>query len=165
MRRITTLAFSAALLASTGGLSPIFAQAAPPASAPAAPPAAAPATPPAASEPAPAPAGDATTTPAGDTSSTPAKAPKTHHHAKASAKASPKDVHRGPATAGDAAVDDLNAKSLDAAKSGTNFTPPAPSKAEPAAKGAKSTKPAPHHHAKKPAAKPADAPAPDANTK
>jgi hypothetical protein len=64
-------------------------------------------------------------------------------------------------TKGDAAVDDLNAQSLDAAKAGKSFTPPTTT--PPPAKATKSSgKPAAHHthhHASK---KPA--PAPDAST-
>ena len=55
-------------------------------------------------------------------------------------------IHRGK-DGGDAAVDDLNAKSLSAAKSGTSFAPPTKPTAEPA-KSTKAMKPM-HHHMKK----------------
>jgi hypothetical protein len=76
------------------------------------------------------------------------------HHAKShSMKAG--GVHRG-SEAGDAAVDDLNAKSLSAAKAGTSFAPPTTPAAEPAKASTKTTK---HHHMKKkPAADTAAAP-------
>jgi len=74
------------------------------------------------------------------------------HHKHSSHKAStPKSE------AGDAAVDDLNAKSLDAAKGGKPFNP---TSAAPAASPAKKLPPIHHHHHKKPAA-----PAPDATPK
>ena len=95
-----------------------------------------------------------TSAPAASDASTPAPAPKKHHamHRTQSAKHAP--------TKGDAAVEDLNAQSLDAAKSGKAFAPattPTP------AKPAKAGKPMHHHHkAAKPAAD-AAAPAPDAS--
>ena len=72
-----------------------------------------------------------------------------------------KGVHRG-AEGGDAAVEDLNTKSLNAAKSGTSFAPattptPAPAKA------GKSGKTAMHHHHHH-ASKKADAAAPEGTT-
>jgi hypothetical protein len=94
-----------------------------------------------------------TSAPAADTS-TPAAAPAPakHHHMMHKSSMAPK------AEAGDAAVEDLNAKSLDDAKAGKSFAPPTPTPmAKPMAK------PMHHHHMmKKPAAPPADAPAPDA---
>jgi hypothetical protein len=132
VRRITTLAFSAALLAATGWGVSAHAQAAAPDQA--APPASD-------AAPAPSDAAPADATP---------PAPKKHH------KASMKGIHRGT-EAGDAAVEDLNAKSLDAAKSGKSFAPPT----TPAPEPAKAAKPMKHkHHAKK-AAPPADTSAPD----
>ncbi len=104
----------------------------------------------------PAPATD-TPAPAADTTA-PAK-PAHKHHAKTMA------IHRG-SEAGDAAVDDLNAKSLSAAKSGTAFTPPANAdkKDMPATKTTKKPATKAVHHKKKaaPAADAAPAPAPDA---
>jgi hypothetical protein len=69
-------------------------------------------------------------------------------------------MHRG-AEGGDAAVEDLNAKSLSAAKSGTNFTPTKADEA-PMKSTKKSSKPVHHHHhmAKK-AASPDAAAAPE----
>ena len=121
MRRITTLAFSTAMLAASGWIATAHAQAAAP----------------------------DTSAPA-DTS-TPAPKPAKHHHMMHKSMA-PK------AEAGDAAVEDLNAKSLDDAKAGKSFAPPTPTPmAKPMAK------PMHHHHMmKKPAAPAADAPAPDA---
>jgi hypothetical protein len=99
-----------------------------------------------------------TSAPAADTS-TPAAAPAPakHHHMMHKASKAPK------AEAGDAAVEDLNAKSLEDAKAGKSFAPPTPTPA--AAKPM--AKPMHHHHAmKKPAAPAADAsaPAPDSST-
>ena len=132
MRKISILGLSVAVLAATGWVSQASAQAAAP----------------------------DTTAPAATDTSTPAPAPApmkkaSHHHGKSMAS------HHGAATKGDAAVEDLNAQSLSAAKAGTAFKPattPAPEKA-PAKKAMKST----HHHHK--AAKPAAdaAPAPDAS--
>jgi hypothetical protein len=88
--------------------------------------------------------------------STPAPAPAKHkaHAAKPAAK-------KG-GDAGNSAVEDLNAQSLDAAKAGKTFTPPSTTAAKPAAKPApaKGAKPAKHHKTKKAAAPaaPADAP-------
>jgi hypothetical protein len=96
-----------------------------------------------------------TSAPAAADTSTPAAAPAPakHHHMMHKASMAPK------AEAGDAAVEDLNAKSLEDAKAGKSFAPPTPTPA-PAKPMAK---PMHHHHmAKKPAAPPADAPAPDA---
>jgi hypothetical protein len=84
----------------------------------------------------------------------PAPAPAKHkvHSAKPAAK-------KG-GDAGNSAVEDLNAQSLDAAKAGKSFTPASAAPAKPAAKAkpAKAAKPAKHHKTKKPAP-PADAPA------
>ncbi len=83
------------------------------------------------------------------------------HHKHAGHKAS-----KPKSEAGDAAVDDLNAKSLEAAKGGKPFTPG--SDAPKAAPAKKALKPMHHHHHMKMAAKPADdaaAPAPDATPK
>ena len=112
MRRITTLAFSTAMLAAAGWIAGAHAQATPPA----------PAAPPANSAPAQSAAPD-TSAPA-DTS-TPAAAPKAtkHHHMMHKSSKAPK------AEAGDAAVEDLNAKSLDDAKAGKSFAPPTPTPA------------------------------------
>ncbi len=121
-----------------------------------------------------APAPADTPAPAADTPAPDDKAPpKKMHH-----KMVPKHEKLKPTAAGDAAVDDLNAKSLDAAKEGKSFTPPttpAPAKATPA-KAEKKKLPAKHHAVKKaetseappapeaaapaPAPEPAPAPAP-----
>jgi hypothetical protein len=99
-----------------------------------------------------------TSAPAATDTSTPAAAPAPakHHHMTHKTGMAPKPE------AGDAAVDDLNAKSLDDAKAGKSFAPPTPT---PAAKPM--AKPMHHHHmAKKAAEAPAaDAPAPDAAPK
>jgi len=142
VRRITTLAFSTAMLAASGWIATAHAQAAAPDT----------------SAPAQSAAPD-TSAPAADTG-TPAAAPAKHHHAMHKASKAPK------AEAGDAAVEDLNAKSLDDAKAGKSFAPPTPT---PAAESKPMAKPMHHHHAmKKPAAPPADssapAPAPDSST-
>ena len=144
MRRITTLACSTAILAATGWIASAHAQAAAPD----------------ASAPAQSAAPD-NSAPAAD-SSTPAAAPAPakHHHTMHKSSKAPK------AEAGDAAVEDLNAKSLEDAKAGKSFAPhtPTPAAAKPA------SKPMHHHHmAKKAAAPPADssapAPAPDSTPK
>jgi hypothetical protein len=132
VRRITTLAFSTAMLAASGWIATAHAQAAAPDT----------------SAPAQSAAPD-TSAPAADTA---APAPAKHRHAMHKSSKAPK------AEAGDAAVEDLNAKSLDDAKAGKSFAPPTPTPmAKPMAK------PVHHHHMmKKPAAPAADAPAPDA---
>ena len=133
MRKFTTLGLSVAALAASSWLVTAQAQ---------------PATPDTNAPPA-----DTSTAAPADTS-TPAPAKKMHKsHAKAPHKA---------ATAGDAAVDDLNAKSLSAAKSGQAFAPPTtPTPDKAAAKTTKTGK-ATHHAKKKAAPKAADAPAADA---
>ena len=91
----------------------------------------------------------ADTAPAADAA--PAAPAKTHHHHKAAAKPD----------AGDAATDDLNAKSLDDAKAGKSFAPPTPT--PDTSKAAAPKKAMTHKHsAKKKAAPAADAPAADA---
>jgi hypothetical protein len=169
VRKITRFGLSAAALGALGWIAtaPITAQAqpapegttAPPAAAPAAPaaPEAAPAAP-ADAAPAAAPAPDAAA-PAEAPAAAPAK--KMHHHHAKMAKMSSKGVHRGGES--DAAVEDLNAKSLSAAKSGTSFAPATtPDKAP--GKTMKTMKAKHHHHhmMMKKAAAAADAPAPDA---
>jgi len=137
VRKISTLGLSLAVLAATGWLAQANAQSAPDTSAPA--------------------ASSDTAAPAADASA-PAKTKSMHHsksmHGKGKAKAT---------TKGDAAVEDLNAQSLDAAKAGKAYAPPTTPVATKAAKPAKTS----HHHkkmAKKAAdaAPAADAPAPDA---
>jgi hypothetical protein len=151
VRRITTIAFSTAMLATAGWIAGAHAQPTPPAQS-------APAAPPDTSAPAQSAAPD-TSAPADN--SAPAEAPKPakhHHMMHKSSKAS-------KAEAGDAAVEDLNAKSLDDAKAGKSFAPPTPT---PAAEAKPAAKPMHHHHVtKKPAAPPADssAPAPDSTPK
>ncbi len=168
MRKITSFGLSAAALGALGWIATAQAQpapegtTAPPATAPAA---AAPAAPEAAPAPAPAAPADAApaaAAPAPDAAA-PAEAPAKpvhHHHAKmAKTTKMTKGVHRGADS--DAAVEDLNAKSLSAAKSGTSFAPATtPDKAP--AKPAKTMKAKHHHHMMKKAAAAADAPAPDA---
>ncbi len=95
---------------------------------------------------------DTTAAPPADTSTPPAKKP-VHHKASAAKKAA-------PTPAGDKAVDDLNAESLDAAKANKTFTPPA---APAPAKPAKATK-ATHHKKVAKKAAPAEAAAPPADT-
>ncbi len=134
MRKISTLGLSMAILAAAGWLAQASAQPAPDSSAPA-------------------PSSDSSTAAPADAA--PAAKPMHKHHA------APKGIHRGTPK-GDAAVEDLNAQSLSAAKSGTAFKPattPTPAKAP--MKGMKGM----HHHHKKAAAAPAadaSAPAPDA---
>jgi len=110
----------------------------------------------ASAQPAPAPAD--TPAPAADAPAPDAKAaPKKVHH-----KMVPKHEKLKPTAAGDAAVDDLNAKSLDAAKEGKSFAPPttpAPAKATPAKLEKKK---APAKHKVKKAEKAEAPPAPDA---
>ncbi len=154
MRKITSLGLSAVALGALGWIATAQAQ---PVGTPA-PTSAPPPAPPPAAEPAPAPAEPA---PAAAAPETPAPAPaKPKHHASHAAKSGA--VHRGKTAEGDAAVEDLNARSLSAAKSGTNFAPattPAPAPKKEKATPAK--KPSKHmHHAKKKAAPPADASAP-----
>jgi hypothetical protein len=140
---IPTIGLSVALLAATGWVAQASAQAAAPdASAPAA---------------------DSSTPPAD--SSAPAPKPAKHHHTKTTG------VHRGANTnkvRGDAAVEDLNAQSLDAAKTGKAFTPPTSlpaSASKPAGKStAKSGKSMHHHHKKAAAPAPADSSAPPADS-
>jgi hypothetical protein len=139
---------------------------APAPAAPAAQPAPAPAPAPAPeAAPAPADTAPAASTPAPDAGSAPAAAPaKTKHHKSMHAsKGKTMSMHRG-AEGGDAAVEDLNAKSLSAAKSGSNYTP---SKADeaPMKSTSKTSKPMHHHHhmAKKKAA-PSDAAAAPADS-
>ncbi len=165
MRKITSFGLSAAALGALGWIATAQAQPAPEGTT--APPATAPAAAPAAPEAAPAPAAPADAAPAAapapDAAAPAADAPAKpvhHHHAKmAKTTKTAKGVHRGADS--DAAVEDLNAKSLSAAKSGTSFAPATtPDKAP--AKPAKPMKAKHHHHMmKKPAAAP-DAPAPDA---
>ncbi len=148
MRIISTLGLSVAILATAGWLAQASAQAAPDNSAPAAP---------SSDSSAPAPSTDSSAPAPADSSAAPAK-PMHKHHAKG--------VHRGATTKGDAAVEDLNAQSLNAAKSGTAFKPattPTPDKAPMKGKG--KGKPMHHHHKKAAAAPAADssAPAPDSS--
>jgi hypothetical protein len=133
VRKISTLGLSLAVLAATGWLAQASAQSAPDTSAPA--------------------ASSDTAAPAADT--TPPAKTKAHHakgsHGKGKAKA---------ATKGDAAVEDLNAQSLDAAKAGKAYAPPTTPVATKAAKPAKTS----HHHHKAAKKAAADAaPAPDAS--
>jgi hypothetical protein len=106
-----------------------------------------------------APAATDSNAPAATDTSTPAEAPKPakHHHMTHKTGMAPK------AEAGDAAVEDLNTKSLDDAKAGKSFAPPTPT---PAA-AAPMKKPMHHHHMMKKAAEApaADTPAPDAAPK
>jgi hypothetical protein len=83
-----------------------------------------------------------------DAPAPPAKKPA-HHAMKKVSK-------EKPTAAGDKAVDDLNAESLDAAKANKSFTPPAVTKVSDK-KPVKATKPMKHKKAKKEAAAPADA--------
>ncbi len=141
MRKISTLGLSLAILAATGWLAQASAQAAPDASAPA-------------------PSSDSSTPAPADSGAAPAAPAKTTHKHHMSSKG----IHRGT-TKGDAAVEDLNAQSLSAAKAGTAFKPattPTPDKAP--AKSMKGMK-GMHHHKKAaaPAAPAADAPAPDSS--
>lgn len=121
MRRITTLAFSAALLASTAWVVSAHAQTAPDQNAPA--------------------ASSDQSAPASDSGAAPSKPAKHHHHAMTHAGSGKTDSSQ------DQAVDDLNAKSLDDAKSGKSFAPPT---TPPPSADSKSTgKPSgkwPHHH-------------------
>jgi len=164
VRKITSLGLSAVALGALGWIATAQAQSAPegtPAptnmAPPAPPPAAAPAPAPA---PTPAPAESAPAAAAPDATPAPAAPAKPKHHVAHAAKSGA--VHRGKTAAGDAAVEDLNARSLSAAKSGTNFAPattPAPAPKKEKAPPAK--KPMKHmHHAKKKAEAPADATAP-----
>ena len=86
--------------------------------------------------------------------------------AKASAPTKKATHHGGAAhvskDAGNAAVEDLNAQSLDAAKSGKSFTPPTTTEKPPAPSKTKA-KPTHHHHIAKKAA-PADATPPADST-
>jgi 2-oxoglutarate dehydrogenase E2 component (dihydrolipoamide succinyltransferase) len=91
---------------------------------------------PAPTAPAPADTAPAASTPAPD-STAPAPAKTKHHKAAHATKTSSK--HHD---AGDAAVDDLNAKSLSAAKAGTSFAPATKTTPAPV----KSTKKPVHHH-------------------
>ena len=173
MRKISTFGMTAAAMGALGWMAAAQAQTAPegtPAPTSTMPAPAAPAPTPAPAAPAPSEAAPAAPAPsdqtpaagtsAPDTSSTaapeeakPAKMKPMHHKMKGMKHDS---VHRG--SGGDAAVDDLNAKSLAAAKSGTSFAPATTPTAAPMK--AKSMKPMHHHHMKKkPAAEPA---APDA---
>jgi hypothetical protein len=158
VRKITSLGLSAVALGALGWIATAQAQSAPegtPAPTNMAPPA-----PPPVAAPAPAPApAPAEAAPAAAAPETPAPAPaKPKHHGMTHAAKSGA-VHRGKSTPGDAAVEDLNARSLSAAKSGTSFSPattPAPAPTKEKAPPAK--KPMKHmHHAKKKAAAPADA--------
>jgi hypothetical protein len=136
LHKITTFGLSLAALAASGWLATASAQA------PDASPAATP------------PSSDATAPATGDTSKPPAK--PVHHHSHAMASHS-------SASKGDAAVDDLNAQSLDAAKAGKSFTPPTttPTEGKSMAKPEGKTMAKPmHHHHHMPAKKPADAGAP-----
>jgi hypothetical protein len=143
VRKFTTLGLSVAALAASGWLMAAQAQSTPPADTPA----------PAADSSTPAPAAD----------STAPKAKPMHHKTMHGKKMSSK------ADAGDSAVDDLNAKSLSDAKSGTAFAPPtnptpdkAMSKSDKGSKTSKTKKPM-HHHAKKATKPAADAPAADSS--
>jgi hypothetical protein len=124
-----------AILAATGWLAQASAQAAPDNSAPAA-------------------SSDSSTPAPADSGSAPAKPAHKHH-------ASSKGIHRGATTKGDAAVEDLNAQSLSAAKSGTAFKPattPTPAKAPAKSKGKTM-----HHHKKAAPAADSSAPAADSS--
>ncbi len=159
VRKMTSFGMTAMALGALGWVAAAQAQTAPapegtPAPTTSVPAAPAPApTPAPAPEAAPAPAdtAPAASTPAPDAGSTPAAAPmKTkHHHASHMAKSG--KSHK--AEAGDAAVEDLNAKSLSAAKSGTSFAPattPTPAPAKTTGKGmSKSGKTMHHHHMSK----------------
>ena len=156
MRKTTTFGAAVIALAASGWIATAAAQAPAPADP-------APATPPTTDAAPPAATPDATTKPA-----------KPMHHKKMmSSKMGTMGKGKLKGTVkGDEAVDDLNAKSLDAAKSGKSFAPPTTPISEPAAheKGGKMMKPAhsmkmKHHMAKKAMeAKPdASAPAPDAS--
>jgi len=101
------------------------------------------------------PAPDAAAPAPADAPAPPAKKPA-HHAVKKVSK-------EKPTAAGDKAVDDLNAESLDAAKANKSFTPPAVTKVSDT-KPAKATKPAKKKKVKKEAAAPADA-APPADAK
>jgi hypothetical protein len=140
LHKITTFGLSLAVLAASGWLATASAQA------PDASPAATP------------PSSDSTAPASGDTSTpdTSKPAPKpVHHHMHA--------MHSSiGASKGDAAVEDLNAQSLDAAKAGKNFTPPSTTPTE--GKSMESSekpmaKPMHHHHHMAPK-KPADTSAP-----
>jgi hypothetical protein len=100
---------------------------------------------------------DAAAPPPADAPAPPAKKP-VHHAMKKVSK-------EKPTAAGDKAVDDLNAESLDAAKANKSFTPPAVTKVSDT-KPAKATKPMKKKKkaAKKEAEAPADA-APPADAK
>jgi hypothetical protein len=101
---------------------------------------------------------DTSATPPADTSTPPAKKPAHHAHHKMATK-------EKATTAGDKAVDDLNAESLDAAKANKSFSPPTATPVSDT-KPAKSTKPMKHKKVTKKAAAaaPADAAAPPADT-
>ncbi len=82
--------------------------------------------------------------------------PDTSAPAPAKTSTHTKKMHHGTSMhaskdAGDSAVEDLNAQSLDAAKSGKSFTPPTTTAKPPAASKA-TTKPTHHHHMAKKAA-------------
>ncbi len=155
--------FGASILALTAAAWNVAAVAQTPAPAPMAAPAPAPAPAPmAAPAPAPMPAPEAAPAAPADTTAAPAPAapeakPMKKHTARHSMS------HKGklaPTKAGNAAVEDLNDASLNAAKTGKPFTPPATPDAakKEAHMGDKGTEPMHHkaHHMKK-AAKPADA--------
>jgi hypothetical protein len=105
---------------------------------------------------APTPAPDAAAAPPADAPAPKAKKP--HHAIKKVSK-------EKPTAAGDKAVDDLNAESLDAAKANKSFTPPAVTKVSDT-KPVKATKPMKKKKkaAKKEAEAPADAAAAPADT-
>ncbi len=160
MRKTTTFGAAVIALAASGWIATAAAQAPAPDAAPpapttdAAPPAAAP---------------DASSKP--DDSSKPAK-PMHHHKKMMSSKMDKMGKGKLKGTVkGDEAVDDLNSKSLDAAKSGKSFAPPTTPISEPAAheKGDKMSSKhmmkMKHHMAKKAkdATPDASAPAPDAS--
>jgi hypothetical protein len=139
LHKITTFGLSLAALVASGWLATASAQA------PDASPAATP------------PSSDSTTPASGDTSTPDATkpAPKAMHHHTHAMHWHSMSASKG---AGDAAVEDLNAQSLDAAKAGKSFTPPSttPTEEKSMAKpeGKSMAKPMHHHHhmaAKKPA--------------
>lgn len=146
MHKITTFGLSLAALAASGWLATANAQA------PDASPAATP------------PSSDSTTPASGDASSPeatkPAPKPMHHHmHTMHSMHSMHSDSMGGGKGAGDAAVEDLNAQSLDAAKAGKSFTPPTTTPTEGKSMGKPMGKWTHHHHHMAPK-KPAEASAP-----
>lgn len=168
MRKISSFALSAAALGALGWMATAQAQPAPEGTpAPSGSPTASMAAPAPEAAPAPTPAPDAAA-PAPDASGTPAPAPDAgpkakpmkHHHMKSAS------MHH-KAEGGDAAVEDLNAKSLSAAKDGKSFAPPTDMGKTSSSKPAKSMMHRHHkhvvHHAAAASPDASPAPAPDAS--